>query len=175
MARVLSPEEMEDVRLTEIGEAQRRAARARTSVLQAGEGQLKLYHPSKDALKFGPGSETRDPEGSDNLIVFGQLEPGVAIIRADHPLLPALLRRHSGIQVLEAGEIPGRSYACELCDAEFPTKRGMQNHRKSAHPAPPEHRASPVRPAPAAKPRRAAPEPEDAITEQADTEDSSEG
>lgn len=168
MSRILTPEEMEDVRLTEIGEAQRRASRARTSVLQAGEGQLKLYHPSKDALKFGGGSETRDPEGSDNLIVFGQLEPGVAIVRADHPLLPALLRRHSGIQVLEAGEIPGRSYACELCDAEFPTKRGMQNHRKSAHPAPPEHRASPVRPA--AKPRRAAREdPEDDdVPEQAD-------
>ena len=176
MARMLSPEEMEDVRLTEIGEAQRRAARARNSALQASEGQVKLYHPNKDALKYGPGNEQTDGPGTtDRLIVFGELEPGVAIVRADHPLLPGLLRRVSGIVVMEPGEVPGRTYACELCDEEFPTKRGAQNHRKAAHPAPPEPKAKPkAAPHPVAKPRAARPvvEPDEDVPEQADEDPS---
>lgn len=164
MARMLSPEEMEDVRLTEIADAQRRAARAANSALQAQEGQVKLYDPHHDSLKFGSGNRGADgPTSSKSMIVFGELEAGVAIVAADHPLLPRLLRRHPGIVVMEPGEVMGRTYACELCDGEYPTKRGLANHRKSAHPAPPEPKAFAAKaapPRPVAKPRRPAPTPD---------------
>ena len=134
MPRILSPEELEDVRTTELASAASAARRGQTA-LQAHEGQLKLYHPRLDNLKYGPGDMlSTDPEGSDRLIVFGMLEPGVAIVRADHPLLPALLKSYPGIKVMEPGEEPGRTYVCDLDDTEWTTKRALTNHRKAAHP-----------------------------------------
>lgn len=138
MTRTYSPEELEDVRLTEMANASAKAKRGQTAE-QAQEGQLKLYHPHLDALKFGRGDMLASgPETTDEMIVFGNLEPGVAIVRAGHPLLPALLRRHSGIKVMEPGEVPGRTYVCDHCDKEWTTKRSLANHRKADHPAPPE-------------------------------------
>lgn len=136
MTRTLSPEELEEVRLTELQQQVKAADRQRTAQ-QAGDGMVKLYHPTKDGLQYGPGTAQQDGTESDRLIVFGQLEPGVAIVRADHPLLPGLLRAYPGIKVMEPGEVLGRTYACETCDREFATKRGLSNHRKDEHPAPP--------------------------------------
>lgn len=149
MTRTYTEEELESVRLQQLADQAQAADRARTS-LQPAEGQVKLYHPGIDALRFGPGSpSTSGPVTTDDLIQFGQLEPGVAIVDADHPLLPLLLKRHPKIIVLEPGEVIGRTYACEDCDKEFTTKRKLKAHRASAHRPP----AEPVKPAPA--PRRA--------------------
>lgn len=160
MARTLTPAEMESVRETQQREAARAAARIRTA-LQPPEGSVKLYDPHHDRLTFGQTTiGMNGPLTTDQLIVFGHLEPGVAIVRADHPLLPALRRRHPSIQVFEPGEEPGRTYACEVCDGEYRSKRALANHRKEAHPAPPAsardearnaaRREAPRRPAPTA-------------------------
>lgn len=133
MPRTLTPEELELVRETEAQAARDAEKRSRTAT-QAQEGQLKLYHPRKDALVFGQASVVQNgPETTDQLIVFGSLEPGVAIVREGHPLLPALLRRHPSIVVMEPGEQPGRVYACPDCDEEFKTKRALKAHAKANH------------------------------------------
>jgi hypothetical protein len=135
MPRSLTPEELEIVRETEALAAAEAAKRSRTA-MQATEGHLKLYHPKIDALKFGTVSELKNgPETTDDMIVFGGLEPGVAIVREGHPLLQKLLRRHPSIVVMEPGEVPGRLYACPDCDDEFKTKRALKAHAK-AHAAP---------------------------------------
>lgn len=133
MPRTLTPEELESVRLTEAAEALEAEKRARTA-LQPTEGQLKLYHPHKDSLTYGQVSLMQNgPETTDAMIVFGGVEPGVAIVRAGHPLLPGLLRRHPAIRVMEPGERLGGTYLCDAdgCDAEFDTKRALRSHRAS--------------------------------------------
>lgn len=132
MPRDYSPEELETVRLTELQEAAKGSPiqRAAATTMQPQEGQVKLYDPEHEALKYGPGS---GPETTDQLIVFGMVEPHVAIVRADHPYLPGLLREFSSIVVLRPGEIPGRTYACDVCDEEFPSKALIATHRKEAH------------------------------------------
>ena len=149
MPRTYTEDELEAVRLQQLADQAQAADRARTA-LQPQEGQVKLYHPGVDSLKFGPGTQMlAGPDTTPDLIQFGQVEPGVAIVAADHPLLPTLLKRHPSIIVLEPGEVIGRTYACEDCDKEFTTKRKLKAHRASAH-----RPAEEPRPAPA--PRRAA-------------------
>lgn len=133
MPRSLTPEELESVREAETLAAVAAEKRARTAQ-QAQEGQLKLYDAKHDALTFGPGSvRVNGPETTDNMIVFGHVEPGVAIVREGHPLLPALLRRYPHVKVMEPGEQIGKVYACPDCDKEFTTKRAVKGHAKSAH------------------------------------------
>lgn len=129
--RVYTPEELESVRMTELLVDRRPPEqKAAETSLQPREGQVKLYHPGFEGLKFGPGS---GPETHRELIVFGMVEPHVAIVDADHPLLPALLKQEPGVVVLRPGEIPGRTYACETCDGEFPSKATLSAHRREAH------------------------------------------
>ncbi len=163
MARTLSPQELEDVRLNELAQDRRPPlVRAGETVLQPHEGQLKLYDPKRTNLKYGPGNEFMAPEdrgGLNGLIVFGEVEEHVAIVPADHPLLPKLRREMPWVVVLEPGEQPGRVYSCETCDQEFPSKRALNQHRAEAHPSPkaavesppaaaPKHRPTVPRPAP---------------------------
>lgn len=131
MSRDYSPEELESVRLAELAVDRRTPEqKAAATSLKPQEGQVKLYNPDSEGLKFGPGS---GPETYDDLIVFGNVEPGVAIVRADHPLLPKLLKSEPRIVVLMPGEVPGRLYACDKCDAEFKSKALMAAHRREAH------------------------------------------
>lgn len=129
--RTYSEEELEAVRLAEAA-VDRRApdVRAAEAGMAPAEGQVKLYHPEYEGLKFGPGS---GPETTDQLIVFGSVVPHVAIVRADHPLLAALLRAEPSVVVLRPGEKPGRTYACEDCDGEFKSKALLSDHRREAH------------------------------------------
>ena len=158
MPRTYTEEELESVRLQQIADQAQAQDRARTA-LQPGEGQLKLYHPGLDSLKFGPGTQMLSgPDTTPDLIQFGQVEPGVAIVAADHPLLPALLKRHPKIIVLEPGEVIGRTYACEDCDKEFTTKRKLKAHRASAHRPAKEPEPAPT---PRASQKQAAPSSED--------------
>lgn len=129
--RVYTPEELEAVRMTELLEDRRPPeVKAAATSLQAHEGEVKLYHPTSAGLHFGPGS---GPETNREQIVFGMVEPHVAIVPADHPLLPELLRQESSVVVLRFGEVPGRTYACESCDGEFPSKATLSSHRREAH------------------------------------------
>jgi hypothetical protein len=133
MPRAYTADELESVRMQEAADAVAAAERARTAQ-QPAEGQIKLYHPTRDALKFGTGSMTQNgDQTTDQMIVFGHLEPGVAIVRVGHPLLPALLRRHPGIVVMEPGEVLGKSYLCDDCDQEFTTRRSLRAHRTTDH------------------------------------------
>ena len=144
MPRDYTEEELEAVRLQQLADQAQAQDRAKT-VLQPGEGQVKLYHPGMDSLKFGPGTQMiSGPDTTPDLIQFGQVEPGVAIVAADHPLLPALLKRHPKIIVLEPGEVIGRTYACEDCDKEFTTKRKLRTHRASAHRPPVDEKPAPA-------------------------------
>jgi len=152
MARTLSPEEMEDVRTNELASAAAAASRARTAQ-QPGKGFVKLYDPHHDAMTYGQVSRSQNgPHTTDDLIVFGGVEAGVAIVRADHPLLPALRRRYPGIKVMEPGEALGQTYACPECDATFTTKRSFKAHFT-------DHAAPPSAPADATLPARKAPRP----------------
>lgn len=129
--RTYSEEEMEAVRLTEAAIDRRPPeVKASEAGMAPSEGEVKLYHPESAGLHFGPGS---GPETTDQQIVFGTIVPHVAIIRADHPLLPALLRSEPSIVVLRPGEKPGRTYACEDCDGEFKSKALLSDHRREAH------------------------------------------
>lgn len=133
MPRSLTPEELETVRETEALAEMEAAKRARTA-MQAKEGQVKLYDSKRDGLVYGQGSVGMNgPETTDAMIVFGAVEPGVAIVREGHPLLPGLLRRFPHIKVMEPGEQIGKVYACPDCDKEFSTKRAVKGHAKSAH------------------------------------------
>lgn len=129
--RTYTPEELEAVRMTELLEDRRPPeVKAAATNLQAHEGEVKLYHPGYEGLKFGKGSGS---ETNHELIVFGMVEPHVAIVPADHPLLPELLRQEPSVVVLRYGEIPGRTYACDTCDGEFPSKAMLSAHRREAH------------------------------------------
>lgn len=145
MPRQYTPEELEEVREAEEREAARLRHRAENiTSMSAKDGEVKLFDPKKDRWSYGSGStKLRGPGQHPDLIQFGELVPGVAIVPADHPLLPALLRRRPDITVLEPGEEIGRTYVCEVCDREFQSKRSLANHRKSAHPAPPAPKAAP--------------------------------
>lgn len=129
--RTYTAEELESVRLTELAADHRSPQeKAAASWMQPQEGQVKLYHPTYAGYRFGPGS---GPETTDEMIVFGTFEPNVAIVRADHPLLPGLLKQDPSVVVLRPGEKPGRTYACESCDEEFPSKALVAAHRREAH------------------------------------------
>lgn len=131
-ARQLSDEELEAVRLTEAAVDRRPPeVKASATFLKPGTGQLKLYCPEHRACSFGPG--TASSGNPDTLIRFGEVEEHVAIIRADHPLLPMLRAQKPGVVVLEPGEEYGKTYACDKCDAEFPSKRALTQHRQAAH------------------------------------------
>lgn len=129
--RIYSEEELEAVRLAEAAVDRRPPeVRAHEAGMSPAAGEVKLYHPESAGLHFGPGS---GPETTDQQIVFGTVVPHVAIVRSDHPLLPALLRSEPSIVVLRPGEKPGRTYACEDCDEEFKSKALLSDHRRSAH------------------------------------------
>ena len=147
MPRTLTPEELEIVRETEAKRDKRPpAVRAGDTTLQAGPGHVKLFDPKGRAIKFGTGTMSQNgPFTTDTMIVLGSIEPGVAIVRADHPLLEKFRRRYPEVVVLEEGEQPGKSWACDECDQEFRTKARLRAHRQSAH-----------RPEPAEKPKAAA-------------------
>lgn len=141
MARMLTSEEMESVRLTEAARDKRTPLeKAAATTLQPTEGMVKLYDPRYTNYKYGSDVGSRP---SDNLIVFGTVEPHVAIVRADHQLLPALLKKRGNLVVLRPGEKPGRTYACEVCDAEFPSKARLSTHRAEAHAPAEEERPAP--------------------------------
>lgn len=130
--RTYSEEELEAVRLTEAAVDRRPPeVRAAEAGMEPAAGEVKLYHPDYEGLRFGPGS---GPETTDQQIVFGGIVPHVAIVRADHPLLAALLRSEPAIVVMKPGEKPGRTYACEDCDEEFKSKALLSDHRRAAHP-----------------------------------------
>lgn len=148
MSRTYSPEELEAVRLQNLADAAEAADRART-VLQPPPGHVKLYDPRRDNLRFGSGSPSfAGPDTTPDLIQFGQIEPGVAIVPADHPLLPALRKRYPKILVMEPGEVIGKLYACEDCDKEFTTKARLRAHRQAEHRPAPEAKAAPAKAAP---------------------------
>lgn len=131
-ARQLSDEELEIVRMTEAAVDRRPAAvRASETHLKPIEGQVKLYCPEHRNCSFGPGNSTAGT--THDLIQFGEVEDHVAIVPVDHPLLPLLRKRKPGVVVLEPGEEYGKTYACDRCDAEFPSKRALGIHRKDAH------------------------------------------
>lgn len=134
--RMLTAAEEESIRLTELAEAMKGTPqqRAAQTYMQPGEGQVKLYDPHHVSLKYGPGN---GPVTYADLIVFGNEEDNVAIVDADHPLLPKLLREYPGTIVMKPGEKPGRVYSCEDCDEEFASKALLSAHRREAHPAKP--------------------------------------
>lgn len=153
--RTLSPDELESVRLTEAAVDRRPPiARAAATTLKAPEGYVKLYDPLKTNRKYGGPSRMSVVGDSDELIIFGTFEPHVAIVREGHPLIAPLMKRHPQIVMLRHDEEPGRVYTCELCDADFPSKRALGIHRKEIHaPPPPEEepkkQAKPAAQAPA--------------------------
>lgn len=132
MPRQLSDEELEAVRLTEAA-VDRRPLKVRASDthLKPQDGQLKLYCPRHEGCSFGPGTQRSGDK--QTLIQFGEVEPHVAIVPADHPLLSALRARKSYVVILEPGEEYGKVYTCEDCDREFPTKRDLKAHRAGGH------------------------------------------
>ena len=143
MVRTLSPQELEDVRLTEAAVDRRPApVKAAGTALKPPEGFVKLYDERRSNLKFGDASQQLVGDQSDHLIVFGMVEAHVAIVREGHPLIPALMRRHPHIVMLRHDEEPGRVYNCEACDDDFPSKRALTIHRKDVHAPPDEKQAA---------------------------------
>lgn len=131
-ARTLTDEELETVRMTEAAVDRRPAAvKASETHLKPTDGQVKLYCPDHRHCSFGPGNSTAGT--THDLIQFGEVEDHVAIVPADHPLLPRLRAQKPSVVVLEPGEEFGKVYSCERCDEDFPSKRALTQHRKAAH------------------------------------------
>lgn len=94
------------------------------------EDSVKLWHPEYTSLVFGPGRNNADDD-PDSFIAFGGkagLEPHVAVVRQDHPLLKDLLAAYPNIQVLETAK---RVYLCPYDDREFTTKFALKGHMGS--------------------------------------------
>jgi hypothetical protein len=148
MTRTLTPSELESVRLTEAAVDRRPPlVKAASTVLKPREGYVKLYDPLKSNRKFGGASRMSVVGESDELIIFGGVEPHVAIVREGHPLIGPLMKRHPQIVMLRHDEEPGKVYTCDICDAEVPSKRALGLHRKEVH-APPEEDPAPKKQAP---------------------------
>lgn len=94
----------------------------------AREGYIRLFCPTYPHLKFGPGSGR---VMSDDLIVFGP-EPHVALVKEDHPLLEALLKRHPNIEVIEDDK-PITMLGCPYCDDKARTKELLAKHLADKH------------------------------------------
>lgn len=77
--------------------------RIRRSVQKTPEGYVKLFDPGKDHLSYGQASTLENQSGN---IQFGEVEPGFAVVRGDHPALNlddewCLFRRERRIILVE--------------------------------------------------------------------------
>jgi hypothetical protein len=79
----------------------------RRSVLATPHDSVKLYNPDAAGLKYGEGGALESGGPSPN-IVFGEVEPHFAIVRADHPYLDpdsakSIWRRNGHVVLVEVG------------------------------------------------------------------------
>lgn len=134
MTDTLTPEVV-----AELTEAERAAAALREQELAAAESggsmpdekSVKLWHPDYEGFAYGPGRANADGEDPSSYIQFGPkagLEPHVAVVPEDHPLLDQMLREYPQIKVLEAVQ---RVYLCPYDDQEFKTKFALKGHMGS--------------------------------------------
>jgi hypothetical protein len=100
----------------------------RRSVLATPHDSVKLYNPDAAGLKYGEGGALESGGERPN-IVFGEVEPHFAIVRADHPYLDpdsnvSIWRRNGHIVLVEVGS--------DFTNA----KRVVENDEAVAAPAP---------------------------------------
>lgn len=118
-----------------LSEGEALAASASTTLV-APAGYKKLYDPDHEHLYYGPhGQHDSPPNVVGGNIEIGVIEPHVAIVPADHPLIEQFLRDHPHAIAVQPGEQPGKGhiYVCDVDDKEFSTKEALQAHRRGAH------------------------------------------
>jgi|PlaIllAssembly_1097288.scaffolds.fasta_scaffold29347_3 hypothetical protein len=81
-----------------------------------------LYDPDHISLSFGPANEIQfGPKGG--------FEANHWVGLRAHPFVPALLTAYPNIR--EADAPRSNVFVCEECGAEFGTKVGVRNHKKT--------------------------------------------
>jgi hypothetical protein len=81
-------------------------------------------------IDFGPA--TRHAPNHDEVNIQFHAEgdgDGYAIVRADHPMLDALMRRYPQVEVVESNPKP-EAYLCEVCGKEYKTARALLTHKR---------------------------------------------
>ena len=82
-------------------------------------------------LDFGPAAKHAPNHDEVNLSFHAEGDgDGYCIAKADHPLIPDLMRRYPQVEIVESNTEP-EAFVCEVCEKEYKTKRGLLNHKLS--------------------------------------------
>lgn len=80
-------------------------------------------------LDFGPAPKHAAAHDTTNIKFTANGDgDGYAIVRRDHPLLPALMRKYPQVEMVESNQ-KAEAYVCEVCGREYKTKPGLLNHK----------------------------------------------